>query len=430
MHTVQHPFFLSSAKGSNRSTDGSTFTVKLDRPLKIPREALHTRVYCNQASAIYAFPNVSAALTANVLSLFYEDHTAHGAAAVEYRLVIPEGLYANLDAVQEALGTAAVEQQVPGVTDAASFKNNILELSANTATSRVRLHIKSQNFTVRVDPDGDGSDLLTDLLGFTRAQTSQSSSSGGLLTPKVEGWIAKAENMSGYSGKTPIEFEWTDSGVQRQSVSIESHTYTPTGLINAINEQIAAGNWASESPIPPGGTNLRVASITPSGPNTIGPTTFGADSVAVTFTGNGGTAIALTTVTDMSAMLRWGTAVSWAYHATGDTTKYEAALPGRLDKVQSLQIGVPGLTSGVHINDESGSSTICRFPINTAPGGLIQFDPVDPIKSAHDMSGNSIQSFRVELLDQNGAPVDTAGESYNCTIVVEYELAAGTKISG
>ena len=64
MHTVQHPFFLSSAKGSNRSTDGSTFTVKLDRPLKIPREALHTRVYCNQASAICAFPNVSAALTA------------------------------------------------------------------------------------------------------------------------------------------------------------------------------------------------------------------------------------------------------------------------------------------------------------------------------------------------------------------------------
>ena len=91
---------------------------------------------------------------------------------------------------------------------------------------------------------------------------------------------------------------------------------------------------------------------------------------------------------------------------------------------------LPGLTSGVHINDESGSSTICRFPINTAPGGLIQFDPVDPIKSAHDMSGNSIAQFRVELLDQNGAPVDTAGESYNAVIIVEYELAAGTKISG
>ena len=46
------------------------------------------------------------------------------------------------------------------------------------------------------------------------------------------------------------------------------------------------------------------------------------------------------------------------------------------------------------------------------------------------MSGNSIQSFRVELLDQNGAPVDTAGESYNAVIIVEYDLPAGTKISG
>ena len=46
------------------------------------------------------------------------------------------------------------------------------------------------------------------------------------------------------------------------------------------------------------------------------------------------------------------------------------------------------------------------------------------------MSGNSIAQFRVELLDQNGSPVNTAGESYNAVIIVEYELAAGTKISG
>ena len=107
MHTVQHPFFLSSAKGSNRSADGSTFTVKCNPPLKIPREALHTRVYCNQASCVYSFPNVTAA--ANTLSLFYADHANDGLAAIEYQLTLPAGLYANLDAVQDALGVAAVE---------------------------------------------------------------------------------------------------------------------------------------------------------------------------------------------------------------------------------------------------------------------------------------------------------------------------------
>ena len=202
MHTVQHPFFLSSAKGSNRSADGSTFTVKCNPPLKIPREALHTRVYCNQASCVYSFPNVTAA--ANTLSLFYADHANDGLAAIEYQLTLPAGLYANLDAVQDALGVAAVEQQVPGVTDATSFRTNVLELSANTATSRVRLTIKDQEFSVRLDPDNDGNDLLIDLLGFSQSQTR--GGGGGLLVPQVEGWTGNALAFAGWAGKTPVVF--------------------------------------------------------------------------------------------------------------------------------------------------------------------------------------------------------------------------------
>ena len=72
----------------------------------------------------------------------------------------------------------------------------------------MRLHIKSQEFTVRVDPDGDGSDLLTDLLGFTKTQSSPSSSGGGLLTPKVEGWIAQALNTVGFGEKNPPHPWW------------------------------------------------------------------------------------------------------------------------------------------------------------------------------------------------------------------------------
>ena len=70
MHTVQHPFFLSSSQGSNRSADGSSFEVRLNPPLRIPREAKHTRVFCNQASAVYSFPNVTSA--ANTLRLAVE----------------------------------------------------------------------------------------------------------------------------------------------------------------------------------------------------------------------------------------------------------------------------------------------------------------------------------------------------------------------
>ena len=54
--------------------------------------------------------------------------------------------------------------------------------------------------------------------------------------------------------------------------------------------------------------------------------------------------------------------------------------PGTFDKVRALQIACPGLATGVHVNDEVGSATIARFPINTSPGGLIQFDPINPIR--------------------------------------------------
>eukprot|EP01044_Picomonas_judraskeda_P006228 COSAG03_NODE_613_length_6714_cov_4.286168_2_plen_211_part_00 len=76
---------------------------------------------------------------------------------------------------------------------------------------------------------------------------------------------------------------------------------------------------------------------------------------------------------------------------------------GTFDKVRALQIACPGLATGVHVNDEVGSATIARFPINTSPGGLIQFDPINPIKSSRDLSGTSLSTFRVELLDQGAA---------------------------
>ena len=60
--------------------------------------------------------------------------------------------------------------------------------------------------------------------------------------------------------------------------------------------------------------------------------------------------------------------------------------------------------------------------MNTAPGGVIQFEPINPIKNTYDMSGTRITRFRVDLQDQHSEPVDTREEEYNCTIVVEYEV--------
>ena len=159
MQTIQHPFFLSSAQGSNRSVDGSSFSVRLNPPLRIPRDALHTRVYCNQASCVYSFPNVTA--SDNAVHLSVKD--ASTGVATRYDLTVPPGLYGGLEDIQAALAQSAVEQGVPGVTDATTF-GHFMQLTADEATSRVTLKLTTQDWSVLLDPDGDGDDLLLGLL--------------------------------------------------------------------------------------------------------------------------------------------------------------------------------------------------------------------------------------------------------------------------
>ena len=166
--------------------------------------------------------------------------------------------------------------------------------------------------------------------------------------------------------------------------------------------------------------DLRVASVTPS-------LVDGAVVLAIVFSG---VPASVQSANLISPQPYGFGRIQWTYRDAGASVVYEAAGPGTFDKVRALQIACPGLATGVHVNSEVGSATICRFPINTSPGNLIQFDPVIPIKSSRDLSGSTLSSFRVELLDQLGRPVDTRNESYNCTIVIEYDLPDGTKVAG
>ena len=390
MHTVQHPFFLSSSQGSNRSADGSSFEVRLNPPLRIPREAKHTRVFCNQASAVYSFPNVTS--TANTLRLAVESaqHTL-----IEYVLTIPPGLYANLDDLSAALSASAVDLGL-----AANFVGDSLTIAANRATSRVTLTVNAQGVSVVLEPHSTC--LLSNLLGFSTTQAHL-----GILTPQQKGWSFTASPTAYGSTRSSIRFAWTANGVENlQFVSVPSHMYTIEGFRTAINQELAAGLTNGALPAIPGGTDLRVVSISPTSPTQLN-VVMSDSSVSVTFPH--------TTV---------------RYNNEGDVKVYEALNPASFDKVRSLQISCPGLAAGVHINSEAGSSTIARFPINTSPGGLIQHNPINPIKNTRDMSGESITTFRVELQDQLARPIDTVGEDYHVVLIIEYELDAGSKVSG
>lgn len=436
MQTIQHPFFLSSAQGTNRSADGSSFSVRLNPPLRIPREALHTRVYCNQASCVYSFPNVT--VSDNAVHLSVKDASG---SPTRYDLTVPPGLYGGLEDIQSALAQSAVDQSVPGVTDAASF-GQFMQLTANEATSRVTLNLTTQDWSVLLDPDGDGDDLLLGLLGFTTAQATHSR----LFVPASKGWSvtvtpvdSEQVHLMPFGYREVFGLAWGNNGQAYIELAYSGHPmhYTLDQLTDKINEQLAFG--------PHQGTdyangviykedadrglfdNLRVASITP--------------DLAAFQASNGATVTFDVTFTGRPALGSDGHDVqtfglpdtehfAWQYNDDGIAQSYEASGPGTFDKVQALQIACPGLATGVHVNSEVGSATIARFPINTAPGGLIQFDPINPIKSSRDLSGTSLSTFRVELLDQLGRPVDTRDESYNTVIIIEYDLPGGSKVAG
>jgi hypothetical protein len=372
--------------------------------------------------------------TAGTLTLRTEDPNQLDGTKTEFILIVPTGLYSGLGDVMQALADSAVSQGMSGVTGVDNFTANVLELKANTVTSRVSLTVKTQGMSVLLT--GSKSDILTNLLGFDVTQ-----SVGGVLSPQQKGWTLVAGATISQLGPDPtrpdvhngrhpqawvlqsrVQFAWSDGGTDyKQQVFIPSHSYTIDGYRAAVNAELAAGRVygvLAEDPsvkvapvqvrdgVLPGGAGLRVTLINVTGPYDV-YVTMSDTSVTATFPD--------TTV---------------VFQNNGDVKSYGALNPGTFDKVRSLQISCPGLASGVHVNDESGSSTICRFPINAAPGELIQFDPINPIKNTRDMSGDMLSSFRVQLQDQLAQPIDTAGESYNVVIIIEYDLARGTKTSG
>jgi len=407
MHTIQHPFFLTSSRGDNLSADGSSFEVRLNPPLRIPREAMHTRVYCNQASCLYSFPNN---VTTGTLTLRTDAGTADagtGYVPLEYILTVPPGLYSGLQDVENALAASAIAQGMRAsgvdITDVKTFQDNVLRLEADTVTSRAVLTVKSQGTSVLLDPTTTRNDILVGLLGFAATQANN----GGILSPQQKGWKMSANPSTGQVLRSRVQFFWTVGGTEHtQEIFIPSHAYTADAYRAAVNAELAAGRTNPALTAIPGGTNLRMTAL----------------AVASSASVN-------TTMSDSSVSPGFGDTVLF-YSPDGATKTYVAQNPGTFDKVRSLQISCPGLASGVHVNDESGSSTICRFPINAAPGELIQFDPINPIKNTRDMSGDMLSSFRVQLQDQLAQPIDTAGESYNVVIIIEYDLARGTKTSG
>ena len=458
MTTVQLPFFLNSGRGANRSATGHAFEVKLDPPAKIPPGAKNTRIFVQSASCVYAFPNVTA--SNNKIELFYEGAGPPGTNETGFPLEVEPGLYASLDELQGGIARAAIKAGVhknnpgsPGATEE-DFTANYLEIRENTVLSRVELVLKDQHLQITLDRLAQSHDLFVEVLGFQQTQTLHSPPAA--WQTQIETDYTGQHQIPNFLARTGfglLDIEWRLQGqtweqaqanIQNQLVFIPNRTYTAKSFTEALNDGIAedysgrlAGNNVTSITV-----NVEVVTGTD---NDITDATVTIDATGEVSAGNAIEAIRFpnAAVYENSApvYLQMGanpllptTEITVGTPLSVETTKWmfpttpagelviAAGSAASIDNIHALQISAPGLAAGVHVNGKAGSASLCRFPINTGPGEVIQFEPINPIRNSYDMSGYLLSQFRVELLDQHGDPVDTMGEEFNTTLVIEYEV--------
>ena len=457
MQTVQLPFFLNSGQGRNRSSTGHAFDVELSPPIVVPKNARNTRLFVQEASAVYSFPNVTS--TTNRVYLFYRSNL--------FTLEITPGLYATIDEMQAGIADAAIaagvnktDDLLQAVTTRADFGSQYLQVTANNVTSRVQLEIMDQDVQIALDPFSRGDDLFVNVLGFAKNQAPLHAASAQYYA------LVNRENLPGDTappGYATLVLEWrldgqadflapyalnSDGNPQflKFYIPASNHRYSAKGLMDAMNSSMRGEHalqaltytnvpWANALPV----VNFLEASNHDGGDAEVGimiqsaltdvaawrfPATYGAGAQTISAPLQNVTApVSSLLPTNMSRFLETRVTTSaWVENTNAARQVVTGLNPATVDRVHSLQIACPGLAAGVHVNGRGGSSTLCRFPVNTEPGGVIQYEPINPIKNTYDMSGTRITRFRVELQDQHGDPVDTRSEEYNCTIVIEYEI--------
>jgi hypothetical protein len=462
MQTVQLPFFLNSGKGKNRSATGHAFDVELSPPVVVPKNARNTRLFVQEASTVYSFPNVTAAT--NRVYLYYR-HSL-------FTLQVDPGLYGTIDELQAGIAAAAIAADVnksgnalDAVATEADFASQYFRITGDYVTSRVELEVMDQDVQIALDPFGLGNDLFVNVLGYSTTQAPMHAAGKEYYALVSRDGLTADTAPPGYA---TLVLEWRVSGQSdfptafatdgngnpqyiKFFVPASNHRFSTQALKDTINESIAGEHallalqhtnaaWAVSLPVVEqlfinnlnGGDSPEVYMQMSSGASVIAwrfASTYGTGAQTIHAPLQTAGAALLPTGTDGVALmgnpLTGTTSTAWVENLNAGRALVRGANPATIDRVHSLQIAAPGLAAGVHVNGESGSSTLCRFPVNTAPGGVITYEPINPIRNAYDLSGTRLSRFRVELQSQTAEAVDCRGESYNLTIVLEYEVPSG-----
>jgi hypothetical protein len=342
--------------------------------------------------------------------------TTHGAQAHGYDFVYefvlapgvysPEGLKTHINNIIRANRDGATSDP-----DYARMIPSPLNPNLQTIISQATLdagagalaHYDSRNATITTVANGRFPEHLSSA-GNDVLQISSFSAT-------IDGVLVAFNNIDVSSGTCFI----SDVRVSNRSGALMFHSMDQTPTAIAFSNQLGMTVHAIDT----GGTQPNYENVlwqTPLGSSVALDTRAVANVSVLTATTSPARAGPLNTTTVMPY-----TAPAWVSYLAGVSSEL-ATNSANIDRVNSLAIAAPGLASGVHMNGDVGACTLCRFPVTGTRGSVIQFVPINPIKSTYPLQGSTLSNLNIELLDQNGERVDTQGEGFSLTLVVEYDM--------
>ena len=451
------PLFLSSSKDATGDSDETSFTVRLEPPLRISDTATKVSAYIDSATVPYSFPNVTATTGTVVARMPLGAGQGNSG---EVTLTLPTGVYDLTEIAQQlntAVNTYLHNNSYPVLTGdwkyfdfgtnatvTASNKPNFCELMPDFHKNRIKLTLNYDDSEIDF---ADSDTTLDDLLGFTSkcSRTSQAQ----IIVP-VAGYT-----ISGCF--RTVTYEAAAASWNNVDFTVAAGTYTTTSLALEINTKfVAAVTTRSSVAMYDNPTIASLGAATASNPLIKTISLQASDEVPgefrVDFTYDNYNAEQITDgmcqigkVNSAGGNINAASEVAIIkklignidyFESTGDhtraagwtgglsTAQFTAEKAATIDKVTEVGIAAPGLAHGSYSADgNSAGSSLARFQVTGGPGSNMVFRPPLPIKvDVSHLIGGLVSEVKLMLVDQHGTQIDSLlGEKFSVVLVIESE---------
>ena len=368
LHCEESYFFSSDERNGaqNKSQDGSTFSVQLNNPISIPKEAMYCTLEVTSATIWNNTPNISAAIGNNKLYFHTEVDTSIG---TDFVITIPDGLYG----VSEL--TARIQREMLGL----GLPRDVLLLTADDATQRIVVSFGYANTWLDFG-DGSPTTLSSTDLGFNNAV--QVSMSVDLLT------LSGTDMPLGrFEVGDTFRFDSGGSAFAGQTFTIQTVIAGGSDTVQVFDIDPAVASQALPA------TTLSFSRIRAGAPRTD------------TFREVLGFDTRLVPLTPKAS----------SHSEGGDFT-------AAFNRVNNFIIKSDIISDGISVN-AINDSIIADVLITSEPGDQIVFTPFHPPKAnADELIGHRKNFLSFRLTDQVGRPVETMSENWSFTVVLKYVL--------